>query len=60
MPRASGCSSSLLFFDLSFETLTEKLLGAYSKGVRRKVVDHGRPDVVMRRSIADIHWTTIE
>jgi ABC-2 type transport system ATP-binding protein len=26
------------FFDLSFETLTEKLLGAYSKGMRRKVV----------------------
>ncbi|HVJ69216.1 MAG TPA: ABC transporter ATP-binding protein [Caulifigura sp.] len=28
----------LAFFDLSFETLTEKLLGAYSKGMRRKVV----------------------
>jgi ABC-2 type transport system ATP-binding protein len=28
----------LTFFDLSFETLTEKLLGAYSKGMRRKVV----------------------
>jgi ABC-2 type transport system ATP-binding protein len=26
------------FFDLSFATLTEKLLGAYSKGMRRKVV----------------------
>jgi ABC-2 type transport system ATP-binding protein len=26
------------FFDLSLETLTEKLLGAYSKGMRRKVV----------------------
>lgn len=26
------------FFDLNFETLTEKLLGAYSKGMRRKVV----------------------
>ena len=26
------------FFDLSFSTLTEKLLGAYSKGMRRKVV----------------------
>ncbi|SPE60328.1 ABC transporter-related protein [Verrucomicrobia bacterium] len=26
------------FFDLSFETLTDKLLGAYSKGMRRKVV----------------------
>lgn len=28
----------ITFFDLSFETLTEKLLGAYSKGMRRKVV----------------------
>ncbi len=28
----------LAFFDLSFETLTEKLLGAFSKGMRRKVV----------------------
>lgn len=28
----------IVFFDLSFETLTEKLLGAYSKGMRRKVV----------------------
>jgi ABC-2 type transport system ATP-binding protein len=28
----------LSFFDLSFETLTDKLLGAYSKGMRRKVV----------------------
>ncbi len=26
------------FFDLSFQTLTDKLLGAYSKGMRRKVV----------------------
>jgi ABC-2 type transport system ATP-binding protein len=26
------------FFDLSLDTLTEKLLGAYSKGMRRKVV----------------------
>ncbi|HVV71420.1 MAG TPA: ABC transporter ATP-binding protein [Verrucomicrobiae bacterium] len=26
------------FFDLSLETLTDKLLGAYSKGMRRKVV----------------------
>jgi ABC-2 type transport system ATP-binding protein len=26
------------FFDLGFDTLTEKLLGAYSKGMRRKVV----------------------
>lgn len=28
----------LQFFDLSFATLTDKLLGAYSKGMRRKVV----------------------
>lgn len=28
----------LVFFDLSFATLTDKLLGAYSKGMRRKVV----------------------
>src|SRR4051794_39187749 len=28
----------ITFFDLSFETLVEKLLGAYSKGMRRKVV----------------------
>jgi len=28
----------ITFFDLSFDTLTEKLLGAYSKGMRRKVV----------------------
>jgi ABC-2 type transport system ATP-binding protein len=28
----------IAFFDLSFETLTDKLLGAYSKGMRRKVV----------------------
>jgi ABC-2 type transport system ATP-binding protein len=28
----------IAFFDLSFGTLTEKLLGAYSKGMRRKVV----------------------
>ncbi|MFT3781657.1 MAG: ABC transporter ATP-binding protein [Nibricoccus sp.] len=27
----------IAFFDLSFETLTDKLLGAYSKGMRRKV-----------------------
>jgi ABC-2 type transport system ATP-binding protein len=26
------------FFDLGFDTLTDKLLGAYSKGMRRKVV----------------------
>jgi ABC-2 type transport system ATP-binding protein len=28
----------IAFFDLSMQTLTEKLLGAYSKGMRRKVV----------------------
>lgn len=28
----------IAFFDLGFDTLTEKLLGAYSKGMRRKVV----------------------
>src|SRR5690349_2664929 len=28
----------IAFFDLSFATLTEKLLGAYSKGMKRKVV----------------------
>jgi ABC-2 type transport system ATP-binding protein len=28
----------ITFFDLGFDTLTEKLLGAYSKGMRRKVV----------------------
>ena len=28
----------IAFFDLSFETLSDKLLGAYSKGMRRKVV----------------------
>ena len=28
----------ITFFDLSFPTLTDKLLGAYSKGMRRKVV----------------------
>jgi ABC-2 type transport system ATP-binding protein len=28
----------IAFFDLSFTTLTDKLLGAYSKGMRRKVV----------------------
>ncbi len=27
----------IAFFDLGFDTLTEKLLGAYSKGMRRKV-----------------------
>jgi ABC-2 type transport system ATP-binding protein len=33
----------IAFFDLGFDTLTEKLLGAYSKGMRRKVVITGRP-----------------
>src|SRR2546421_8723436 len=28
----------IAFFDLSFETLTDMFLGAYSKGMRRKVV----------------------
>jgi len=28
----------LSFFELGFDTLTDKLLGAYSKGMRRKVV----------------------
>ncbi|HTB85737.1 MAG TPA: ABC transporter ATP-binding protein [Candidatus Sulfotelmatobacter sp.] len=28
----------IAFFDLSFDTLTDKLLGAYSKGMKRKVV----------------------
>jgi ABC-2 type transport system ATP-binding protein len=28
----------ITFFDLSFDTLTDKMLGAYSKGMRRKVV----------------------
>src|SRR5204863_8902562 len=28
----------IVFFDLAPETLTDKLLGAYSKGMRRKVV----------------------
>ena len=28
----------LAFFDLGFDVLSEKLLGAYSKGMRRKVV----------------------
>ena len=36
--RASASRQFIAFFDLSFETLTDKLLGAYSKGMRRKVV----------------------
>jgi len=41
IPRAAArerIKQFLVFFDLSFDTLTEKLLGAYSKGMRRKVV----------------------
>jgi ABC-2 type transport system ATP-binding protein len=41
IPRAAArerIRQFIAFFDLSFETLTEKLLGAYSKGMRRKVV----------------------
>jgi ABC-2 type transport system ATP-binding protein len=37
-PARERIKQFLAFFDLSFETLTEKLLGAYSKGMRRKVV----------------------
>lgn len=41
----------LAFFDLRFETLTDKLLGAYSKGMRRKVAITGallhNPPVVL-------------
>jgi ABC-2 type transport system ATP-binding protein len=37
-PARDRIQQFLTFFDLSFETLTEKLLGAYSKGMRRKVV----------------------
>ncbi|HEX5000578.1 MAG TPA: ABC transporter ATP-binding protein [Terriglobia bacterium] len=41
IPRAAAVErirQFIAFFDLSFATLTEKLLGAYSKGMRRKVV----------------------
>jgi ABC-2 type transport system ATP-binding protein len=41
IPRAAATpriEQFISFFDLSFQTLTEKLLGAYSKGMRRKVV----------------------
>lgn len=41
IPRAAArerIRQFIAFFDLSFETLTEKMLGAYSKGMRRKVV----------------------
>jgi ABC-2 type transport system ATP-binding protein len=41
IPRAAArerIAQFIAFFDLGWETLTEKLLGAYSKGMRRKVV----------------------
>jgi len=41
IPRASALpriEQFLAFFELGMDTLTEKLLGAYSKGMRRKVV----------------------
>ncbi|HTU23908.1 MAG TPA: ABC transporter ATP-binding protein [Pirellulales bacterium] len=41
IPRAAArqrIEQFLAFFDLGFDTLSEKLLGAYSKGMRRKVV----------------------
>jgi len=37
-PARERIRQFLAFFDLSFATLTDKLLGAYSKGMRRKVV----------------------
>src|ERR1700761_7870931 len=37
-PARARIRQFITFFDLSFETLTDKLLGAYSKGMRRKVV----------------------
>jgi ABC-2 type transport system ATP-binding protein len=37
-PARERIEQFIAFFDLSFATLTEKLLGAYSKGMRRKVV----------------------
>ncbi len=37
-PARERIRQFITFFDLSFETLTDKLLGAYSKGMRRKVV----------------------
>jgi ABC-2 type transport system ATP-binding protein len=37
-PARARIQQFISFFDLSFETLTDKLLGAYSKGMRRKVV----------------------
>jgi ABC-2 type transport system ATP-binding protein len=37
-PARDRIAQFITFFDLGFDTLTEKLLGAYSKGMRRKVV----------------------
>jgi ABC-2 type transport system ATP-binding protein len=37
-PARARIRQFIAFFDLSFDTLTDKLLGAYSKGMRRKVV----------------------
>jgi ABC-2 type transport system ATP-binding protein len=37
-PARERIKQFIAFFDLSFETLTDKLLGAYSKGMKRKVV----------------------
>jgi ABC-2 type transport system ATP-binding protein len=37
-PAIERIKQFIVFFDLGFDTLTEKLLGAYSKGMRRKVV----------------------
>ena len=37
-PARQRIEQFIAFFDLSFDTLTDKLLGAYSKGMRRKVV----------------------
>jgi ABC-2 type transport system ATP-binding protein len=37
-PARERIQQFLAFFDLGFDVLTDKLLGAYSKGMRRKVV----------------------
>jgi ABC-2 type transport system ATP-binding protein len=37
-PARARIRQFIAFFDLGFDTLTDKLLGAYSKGMRRKVV----------------------
>ena len=37
-PARARIEQFISFFDLGFQTLTDKLLGAYSKGMRRKVV----------------------